>query len=123
MLPKNVVLIALGSALLSVATEGQIALQARPESAPPFDRTPPPPVLPGVNADPHIAFFGHSFYLYPTTDGAEGWLSTSFHAWSSPDLVHWKDEGVILDLPRDLTWATVRAWAPAIATKNGKYYF
>ena len=80
-------------------------------------------MLPGVNADPHIAVFGHTFYLYPTTDGSEGWLSTSFRAWSSPDLVHWKDEGVILDLPRDLTWATVRAWAPAIATKNGQYYF
>jgi beta-xylosidase len=30
---------------------------------------------------------------------------------------------VILDLPRDLTWANRNAWAPAMATKNGKYYF
>lgn len=91
--------------------------------APNFDRVPPPPVLPGVNADPHLAIFGDTFYLYPTTDGTEGWLSTSFRAWSSRDLVNWKDEGVVLDLPRDLVWADVRAWAPAIATKNGRFYY
>lgn len=90
---------------------------------PAFDRPPPPPVLPGVHADPHLAVFGDTFYLYPTTDGSEGWRATSFRAWSSRDLVHWKDEGVILDLPRDLKWADSHAWAPAIATKNGKFFF
>ncbi|MDF7813058.1 family 43 glycosylhydrolase [Hymenobacter sp. YC55] len=83
----------------------------------------PAPALPGVYADPHLAAFGGTYYLYPTTDGTEGWLSTSFTCWSSKDLVRWKNEGVILDLPRDLTWATQRAWAPAIASKNGKYYY
>jgi GH43 family beta-xylosidase len=88
-----------------------------------IDRTAPPPVIPGLNADPNIAVFGDTFYLYPTTDGFEGWRSTSFRAWSSRDLVHWKNEGVILDLPRDLGWASGHAWAPTIAAKNGKYYF
>ncbi|QDA58748.1 family 43 glycosylhydrolase [Hymenobacter jejuensis] len=83
----------------------------------------PAAALPGVYADPHLAAFGQTYYLYPTTDGTEGWLSTSFTCWSSKDLVNWKSEGVILDLPRDLTWATQRAWAPAIATRNGKYYY
>jgi hypothetical protein len=91
--------------------------------APDIERTPPPAVLPGVNADPHIAVFGDTFYIYPTTDGTEGWRSTSFSTWSSRDLVNWKNEGVILDLPRDLEWADIHAWAPAIATKNGKYYY
>lgn len=91
--------------------------------APDAALTPPAPVLPGVNADPHIAAFGDTFYLYPTTDGSEGWMATSFQAWSSKDLRNWKNEGVILDLPRDLKWADVRAWAPAIATKNGRYYY
>jgi beta-xylosidase len=91
--------------------------------SPDMDRPAPPPVLPGVNADPHIAVFGDTFFIYPTTDGSEGWRSTSFQAWSSRDLVSWKNEGVILDLPRDLKWATLHAWAPAIATKNGKYYY
>jgi beta-xylosidase len=83
----------------------------------------PSAVLPGATADPHIAVFGDTYYIYPTTDGAEEWLSTSFRAWSSKDLITWQDEGVILDLPRDLSWAQVRAWAPAIATKNGKFYY
>ncbi|RZL46570.1 MAG: hypothetical protein EOP00_14595 [Pedobacter sp.] len=83
----------------------------------------PAAVLPGVYADPHIAVFGNKFYIYPTTDGTEGWKSTSFTAWSSKDLVKWKSEKVILDLPKDLTWAEERAWAPAIAYKNGKYYY
>jgi beta-xylosidase len=91
--------------------------------APNFDRPAPPPVLPGVNADPHVAVFGDTFYLYPTTDGSEGWRSTSFQAWSSRDLMNWKSEGVILDLPRDLKWASLHAWAPAIATRNGKFYY
>lgn len=83
----------------------------------------PKTVLPGVYADPHIAVFGNKFYIYPTSDGSEGWKSTSFTAWSSKDLVKWKSEGIILDLPKDLTWAKERAWAPAIAQKNGKYYY
>ena len=90
-----------------------------------FDITgnPPPAVLPGVNADPHIAVFDGTYYIYPTTDGTEGWRSTSFRAWSSRDLVNWKNEGVILDLPRDLEWAELHAWAPAIASKNGRFYY
>ena len=83
----------------------------------------PSPALPGPNADPHIAAFGDTYYLYPTTDGIAGWGATSFSAWSSKDLKTWQNEGVILDLPRDLSWAAKNAWAPAIAFHNGKYYF
>ena len=84
--------------------------------------TAPPPVLPGPTADPHIAVFGSTFCLYPTTD-MKGWNPTAFHGWTSKDLKTWKDEGVILDFPSEVKWATGQAWAPAIATKNGKYYF
>ena len=55
------------------------------------------PILPGYNADPQIAMFGGKFYIYPTTDGFANWLGANFHAWSSPDLVKWTDEGVVLD--------------------------
>ncbi|MEU0211192.1 family 43 glycosylhydrolase [Streptomyces canus] len=81
------------------------------------------PVLPGLNADPNIVRFGDTFYLYPTTDGFEGWSGTQFKAYSSTDLVHWKDHGVILDLGPDISWADSRAWAPTIAERDGKYYF
>ena len=83
----------------------------------------PKAVLPDVYADPHITAFGKKFYIYPTTDGSEGWKATSFTCWSSKDLVKWKSEKVILDLPKDISWAKERAWAPAIAYKNGKYYY
>ncbi len=82
----------------------------------------PAAVLPGATADPHIAVFGNTFCLYPTSDMV-GWNPTSFHGWTSKDLKTWKDEGVILDIPNGVKWATGEAWAPAIATKNGRYYF
>ncbi|WP_324609168.1 family 43 glycosylhydrolase, partial [Streptomyces scabiei] len=81
------------------------------------------PVLPGLTADPNIVRFGDTFYMYPTTDGFAGWSGTKFKAYSSKDLVHWTDHGVILDLGPDVTWADTRAWAPTMAEKNGKYYF
>jgi hypothetical protein len=81
-------------------------------------------VLPGQFADPDLAKFGDRYYLYPTTDGFEGWSGTQFHVFSSPDLKVWKDEGVIVDLlSPEVPWATGSAWAPAIATRNGKYYY
>lgn len=85
--------------------------------------TPKNPVLAGLYADPQIATFDGKFYIYPTTDGFANWLGTQFHAFSSADLVTWKDEGVILDLGPDVSWADDRAWAPGIALKDGTYYF
>ena len=81
------------------------------------------PVLPGLNADPQIALFDGVYYIYPTTDGFANWTSTTFSVFSSTNLVDWTDRGVILDLPRDLTWATGHAWAPAITRVGSTYYF
>ncbi len=80
------------------------------------------PVLPGLNADPQIALFDGVYYIYPTTDGFANWTSTTFSVFSSTNLVDWTDRGVILDVPRDLTWATGHAWAPAITRAGGTYY-
>ncbi|MFF7880561.1 family 43 glycosylhydrolase [Streptomyces sp. NPDC020794] len=81
------------------------------------------PVLPGLNADPDVHYLDGQYWIYPTTDGHAGWSGTSFKAYSSKDLVHWKDHGVILDLGPDVSWADKNAWAPAIAERDGKYYF
>ncbi|MBH8568608.1 family 43 glycosylhydrolase [Microvirga sp. STS02] len=89
------------------------------------------PALAGYYADPAILYSEKTgkFYLYPTSDGFTGWSGTYFKAFSSPDLVNWKDEGVILDLGKDVSWAKKNAWAPCIIeqkTATGykyAYYF
>ena len=83
---------------------------------------PPKPILAGFTADPHAVAFGDTYYVYPTSDEGD-WKSTTFSCWSSPDLVHWTDQGVILDLTHDLSWARSRAWAPAMIQRDGRYFF
>ncbi|MHA6532224.1 family 43 glycosylhydrolase [Paenibacillus sp. BAC0078] len=81
-------------------------------------------VLPGQFADPDLVKFGGRYYLYPTTDGFTGWSGTQFHVFSSADLRIWRDEGMILDLASDdVPWAVGNAWALAIASKEGKYFY
>ncbi|RXG15584.1 glycosyl hydrolase family 43 [Leeuwenhoekiella aestuarii] len=85
------------------------------------------PVLDGFYADPEIIYSEKEkkFYLYPTSDGFDGWSGTFFKTFSSEDLVHWKDEGVIVDLLKDVSWANRNAWAPCIAEKkiDGAYKY
>jgi arabinoxylan arabinofuranohydrolase len=85
------------------------------------------PVLEGFYADPDIIYSEKTgkYYLYPTSDGFNSWSGTYFKAFSSNDLVDWKDEGVILDLPKDVNWGKRNAWAPAIMEKkvNGQYKY
>ncbi|GAA1620297.1 family 43 glycosylhydrolase [Catellatospora bangladeshensis] len=91
-------------------------------TAPWAPKTTAGPVIPGLFADPHLAYFGGRYYLYPTTDGYAGWSGTYYKAFSSADLVNWTDHGVILDHGPDVSWADNSAWAPAVAAKNGRYY-
>ncbi|SHH81572.1 family 43 glycosylhydrolase [Wenyingzhuangia marina] len=85
------------------------------------------PVLNGFYADPEIIYAHktNKYYIYPTSDGFTGWSGTYFKTFSSPDLVHWTDEGVILDLKKDVSWADRNAWAPAATEKkiNGEYKY
>jgi len=81
------------------------------------------PILPGLYADPNIVEMGGRYYIYPTTDGFDGWSGTQFKVFSSDDLVNWTDHGVIFDVPEDTTWAEGNAWAPTAEEKDEKYYF
>ncbi|WP_071885377.1 family 43 glycosylhydrolase [Rufibacter tibetensis] len=85
------------------------------------------PILEGYFADPDIIYAEKTgrYYIYPTSDGFNGWSGTYFKTFSSSDLVNWKDEGVILDLPKDVSWGKRNAWAPAIIEKkvNGQYKY
>jgi len=76
------------------------------------------PILPGNQADPSIKIFEGRYWIYPS-----GFDNNRFHAWSSTDLSHWVDEGVILDVGSQVSWADTRAWAPDMVYRNGKYYF
>ncbi len=89
------------------------------------------PILPEFHADPEVLYSEQTgqFYIYSTTDGAAGWGGYYFTAFSSPDLKHWKHEGIILDLATSqVPWASGNAWAPCIEEKKQadgsyKYYF
>ncbi|GGH61690.1 GH43 family beta-xylosidase [Filimonas zeae] len=77
------------------------------------------PILPLYTADPDIIYANGKYYIYPTANGTG---TSQFHAYSSTDLLNWTDEGIILDLA-NVSWAHTDGWAPAIAARNGQYYF
>ena len=77
------------------------------------------PIIPKPAADPTVAQFGDSYYIYPTFGGID---EVGFGTWSSPDLCDFKSEGMILRFS-ELGWAKKDAWAPDIIERNGKYYF
>lgn len=85
------------------------------------------PVLPGLYADPNIAVFGDTYFIYATSDGYAGWGGKEFYVWSSKNLVDWvRSEQPFLTLDGangNVPWATGNAWAPTIIEREGKYYF
>ena len=89
------------------------------------------PILPGFHADPEILYSNQTgkYYIYSTTDGTPGWGGWYFTVFSSDDLTHWTDEGVMLNLKSEqVPWTDGNAWAPCIEEvkqKDGsyKYYF
>ena len=87
------------------------------------------PVLEGFYADPDILYAEKTgkYYLYPTTDGFYMWGGYYFKTFSSENLVDWKDEGIILNLRKDVSWSNQNAWAPCIIEKkmdgDYKYFF
>lgn len=85
------------------------------------------PVLEGLYADPNIAVFGDTYYIYATTDGFPGWGGNEFYVWKSKNLVDWEraaEPFLTLDGANgNVPWATGNAWAPTIIERDGKYYF
>ncbi|WP_285136838.1 family 43 glycosylhydrolase [Microbacterium sp. lyk4-40-TSB-66] len=85
------------------------------------------PVLPGLYADPNIAVFGDTYYIYATSDGFPGWGGKEFYVWKSKNLTDWtRSDKPFLTLDGangNVPWATGNAWAPTIIERDGKYYF
>ena len=92
------------------------------------------PVITNIfSADPTARVFEGKIYLYPSHDiptvnmnGDQPWFCMSdYHVFSSEDLTHWTDHGIIVD-QKDVPWGNPTAnsmWAPECVQKNGKYYF
>lgn len=87
------------------------------------------PVLEGYYADPDImySYKKKKYYMYPTSDGFDNWTGDYFKTFSSTNLSDWTDEGVILDLKKDVSWADNKAWAPCIIEQKKlfgyRYYY
>ncbi|KAI0115562.1 glycosyl hydrolase [Nemania sp. FL0031] len=85
------------------------------------------PVITGYNADPNIAVFGNTYYIYPTTDGYPGWGGQTFYWWKSTDMATWTRSAepflTLNGTSGNVPWATGNAWAPTIIERRGKYYF
>jgi beta-xylosidase len=81
-------------------------------------------ILPDFQADPSARVFNGHLYVYPSHDiaGSKDWDMVDWHVFSTDDMAHWKDHGVVFSL-KDITWADKHAWAPDCIERNGKYYF
>lgn len=88
--------------------------------------TPMKPNNPLFNAaDPHAIVIGEKVWIYPTFSQRG---ERAFYAFESADLAKWDRHGPILNF-NDVKWIDDdgnphhHAWAPALAEKNGKFYF
>ncbi len=78
------------------------------------------PVLPGWYADPEVARFGATTWIYPTySDRYE--QQVFLDAFSSADLKHWTKHPRIIDTA-SVKWAKKAMWAPAVVQKGGRYF-
>jgi len=83
------------------------------------------PVISDPNADladPEVAVFNGRFYIYPTYVPSKDWASKYFKAYSSADLITWRDEGQILSV-NDVSWGSNNSWAPCIIQRGSTYYY
>src|SRR5581483_11027635 len=98
-----------------------LAAQGQPIPAPADKAAAGNPVFPGWYADPEAKVFGDMYWIYPTYSARYG-QQTFFDAFSSPDLAHWTKHARILST-NEIAWARRALWAPAVAEKDGRYYF
>ncbi len=75
-------------------------------------------------ADPSVRVFKDTLYVYTSHDKADAkWFNMSdWHVFSTTDMQHWTDHGVILSLD-SIKWAKKYAWAPDCSFRNSNYYF
>lgn len=110
------------TAALSGETENAGLLPKRP-GLPPVGN----PIMPGIGlCDPHVRCFDGRIYLYATHDASLESPTYAMHdwwIWSTRDLVHWEEAGVLNPEQTFLRGPSSRCWATDAASRNGKYYF
>lgn len=78
------------------------------------------PVFEGWYADPEGIIYGDTYWIFPTwSDLYENQIF--FDCFSSKDLVNWTKHSHILDTT-EVKWAKRAMWAPAVISKDNKYY-
>lgn len=83
------------------------------------------PVIPKLGVcDPHIHIFNDKAYLYASHDvsqGRAGYETHDWEIWSSPDMITWEKESVVL--PEDTPMGkSSDCWAVDAQSRDGKYY-
>ena len=81
-------------------------------------------VEPGVVRDPFIIKVGEMYYLTGTMRPIWAGPNPGVPLWSSPDLLNWKNLGLVIDrniAPAD-AWYRDRWWAPEIHHTGGWFY-
>ena len=84
------------------------------------------PILPGIGlCDPHVRIFEGKAWLYASHDYSPdntGYRMDDWWVWSSPDLAHWKHEGILR--PEQTYWGQplYACWAVDAACRDGRYY-
>ena len=78
------------------------------------------PVFPGWYADPEGVVFNNEYWIYPTFSAPYD-KQVYLDAFSSKDLKHWEFHHKIIDTT-EVRWAKRAMWAPAIISKDKKYY-
>ncbi|RYX80160.1 hypothetical protein EON83_29815, partial [bacterium] len=93
----------------------------------PYKALPPIKIFSG--ADPHAAYYQGKYWLYITGQNDIGPKNPVTYAFSSPDLKTWTKSAQPALQFKDIPWIYTDnqdwhgAWAPAVAEKNGKYYY
>lgn len=118
---KRIVNILATFSLLTVATTISLAQTSVPAAKKNTFQNP----LPVEFGDPYVLHVkGDKYYMY----GTGGAAKNGFAAYSSPDLVNWKDEGQVYYAGNKNGWSDSTAawdgayWAPEVYERNGKYY-
>lgn len=78
------------------------------------------PVIAGWYADPEVAVFEDTYWIFPTYSAPYD-RQVFLDAFSSHDLVHWAMHSRILDT-NSVTWARRAMWAPSVMAKDGRYF-